>query len=478
MFRFLSIVLAVALAGAANSSGADKPLSKEPPKPVAVKPFDLGAPDVVLLVSGGDGGMLEVCDCPGKMPGGLSRRSGLAISYRAAFPNVVMLDQGNGFVRGGDSLINDYHMHGLRKIGYDAVVLGEYEWGAPGTRLQTILTEGPLTYLATTVQEKAPAPGKKPLLVAPVVERTFGAAKLAIVSDLRAEWKPMISQARLGELAFDKDALAAQVERLHKEGRFVLVVCHGDKAALQQTVASCPGADLFLRGLRSEPLKTLDTIDGRPLLTLWGHEHVGALAMKFSPEGKLDKLEYRRETVGPEWPIDERLLQTYRDYCKVAMFALLAEKPKPGPMYFASLQCGTCHKSQYANWQTTKHSAAYKTLVREKRTDDPACLSCHTTGLGTIKGFITPEKTPMLAGVNCQDCHAMDAGAHLKKPKAYPKPVTEATCRVCHTEVTDPKFDFATRTKEYHCPKGKPPLPGVASRPATAPATEPAEAKP
>lgn len=477
MQKRISILLATVLAGAAGSLAADKPLSKEPPKPVPVKPFALGAPDVVLLVSGGDNGMLEVCDCPGKMPGGLSRRSGLAISYRAAFPHVFMIDQGNGFTRGGDTLFNDFHTHGLRKIGYDAVVLGDNEWSVQGTRLQTIFTQGVMAYLSTTVQEKAPPADKKPLPLVPFVAKQLGAVKLAVVSDLREEWKPMIPRTRLGELAFDKAALAAQVDRLHKEGWFVVVVCHGDKAALDQTVASCPEADLFIRGQRAEALKTLDTVAGKPLVTVWGHEYVGALALKLTPEGKLDKAEYRRETVGPEWPIDERLLQTYRDYCEVAMRALLAEKPKPGPVFFASRQCGTCHKTQYANWQPSKHAEAYKTLVREKRTDDPACLSCHTTGLGTIKGFITPEKTPMLAGVNCQDCHAMDAAAHLKIPKAYPKPVTDATCRVCHTEVTDPTFDFAKRAKEYHCPKGKPPLPGSASQPATAPASPPGEAR-
>lgn len=469
MRRVLLVVLAAGLAGAANARAEEKPLSKEPPKPVPVKPFALGAPDVVLLVSGGDNGMLEVCNCPGKMPGGLSRRGGLIISYRAAFPNVFVLDQGNGFLRGEDSLINDFHTHAFRKMGYDAMVLAEYEWAAPATRLQTILTEGPIAYLSTTVRPTAALADKKPLPIVPFVTKQFGAARLAVVSDLRAEWKPMIGRSRLAELTFDTAALAAQVERLHKEGWYVIVVCHGDEAALKQTAQSCPDADLFLRGLRTKPLEKLDTIGGKPLLTNWGHETTSALAMKFTPEGKIDKLEYRLETVGPQWPIDEPLLQNYRDYCTLAEQARLSEKPKPGPVYFGAIKCGTCHKTQYANWQANKHAGAYKTLVKEKRTDDPSCLSCHTTGLGTVRGFITAEKTPTLGGVNCQNCHEMDAAAHLKIPKAYPKPVTEATCRVCHTEVTDPKFDFATRVKEYHCPKGKPPLPaGAASRPAPA----------
>ncbi|MCY2924814.1 MAG: multiheme c-type cytochrome, partial [Planctomycetota bacterium] len=370
MHRLAWIVLATAVAaGAADALGADKPLSKEPPKPVAVKGFALGDPDVVLLVSGGDNGMLEVCDCPGKMPGGLSRRSGMAISYRAAFPNVFLIDQGNGFSRGGDTLFNDFHTHGFRKMAYDAVVVGENEWTAAGTRLQTIFTDGPMAYLSTTVQEKAPAEGKKPLPIVPFVAKQWGAVKLAVVSDLREEWKPNIPKPRLVELAFDKDALAAQVQRLHKEGRFVIVVCHGDEAALKETAASCPEADLFIRGQRTESRKDLDTIAGKPLVCVWGHEFVGALALKFSPDGKLDKAEYRRELVDSRWPIDERLLQTYRDYCQVAMMALLAAKPKPGPVYFASRQCGTCHKTQYANWLTSKHAGAYKTLEREKRTD-------------------------------------------------------------------------------------------------------------
>ena len=57
---------------------------------------------------------------------------------------------------------------------------------------------------------------------------------------------------------------------------------------------------------------------------------------------------------------------------------------------------------------------------------------CHTTGFGTKSGFYTINKTPDLAGVNCQDCHRFTEAEHRKKDFTVPR-LKKDVCTTCHT---------------------------------------------
>jgi hypothetical protein len=452
MRKLVVFVLACMLAGCPGSpSGQERLLSKNPPSPIPVKPFTFGQPQIVLLATGGGNGVLEMCDCSGPMPGGLSRRSGLVLSYRAAFPNVVLIDTGDAFWRSGDHPANEFILHGFNQIGYDAMVLGDQEWMASGSRVHSLFAPGKMQYLSTTVSEASAPQGQPPLATVKVVKREFPKGKIAILSDLRPQWNLLWSSQQTARLDFAKRGeLAAQVDQLHKEGYIVAVVCHGDDEALKQTAGQC-AADFFLHGHKSRVQDKLLNIDGRPVVNVKGSEVVAVLGIQVKDDGKLANLEYRLEKVEKPWPIDDRLLQSYKDYSKVSMQAAMATQTKPGLEYAGSARCGHCHQAIYENWKKTAHSHAYETLVRVKRTDDPACISCHTSGFGTTKGFSTIQKTPELVNVNCQDCHRVDFTRHAKN-HVTPPPITEATCRTCHTDVTAPKFNFEIHRSKIRCP--------------------------
>ena len=103
----------------------DKPL-----EPVAVRPFALGKPDLVLLITGATHGRMEVCNCSGPMPGGLSRRSGLFASYRKAHRAVAAIDTGEAFWLNPQDLRNRYMLPAYQLLDYHAVVLGDNAWRA------------------------------------------------------------------------------------------------------------------------------------------------------------------------------------------------------------------------------------------------------------------------------------------------------------------------------------------------------------
>jgi len=416
------------------------------PIPVAVKPFRMARPDVVLLVTGGTNGMLEVCNCRGPMPGGLARRSGLVRSYRAAFGNTLLIDTGDAFWVEPNDLRNEFLLKGYAQIGYDAVVLGDQEWAADSRRLARLQAATGLTYLSTNVS----ADGVETV---PLVRREVGGTRVAILSDVPRDSFHFVPGERVAQLGMSGSAAVGdRIAELKKAGFLVVLVAHMGSEALE-ACAPASAADLILRGhtTRSEP--KLLRIGGKPVVKVGGSETVGAVALKVR-DGRIAEMDYRVEVVDTSWPLDKRLIQTYQAYAHAAMRRALDAERKAGLQYVSSAECGRCHRAPYAAWKAGPHARAYKTLQRVRRTGDPNCLMCHTSGFGTKQGFRTFAKTPRLAGVNCQDCHRFNEPEHHRKGFRFP-PVSKDVCTTCHTPVTDPKFQYGKRLPKVRCPPAR-----------------------
>jgi len=97
--------------------------------------------------------------------------------------------------------------------------------------------------------------------------------------------------------------------------------------------------------------------------------------------------------------------------------------------YIGSGRCRACHLPEAKSWEQTKMARVFEVLKpgvaaeakKSKKLDpnkdythDAACLGCHTTGYGKPGGFESIEKTPNLAGVQCEACHG--AGGNYTKP--------------------------------------------------------------
>lgn len=147
--------------------------------------------------------------------------------------------------------------------------------------------------------------------------------------------------------------------------------------------------------------------------------------------------------------------------------------------YVGAKRCRPCHLVQYKSWEQTRMAKAFDLLkpgvaAETKRahdldpqkdyTADPACLPCHVTGYGQPGGFVSLEKTPKLAGVQCEVCHGPGAG-YLKpqlmslQNKEYKRSALVAagmvvpsaeTCQSCHNEKSPfyQPFDYEARLKQ------------------------------
>lgn len=104
--------------------------------------------------------------------------------------------------------------------------------------------------------------------------------------------------------------------------------------------------------------------------------------------------------------------------------------------------CGHCHSGTVEQWQTTKHSNAYATLVESGQENNPYCLHCHTVGFDspvaygdTVLTEMGPdhsgfddywkgstaedmERRDHLKNVQCENCHgAMGPTIYNHQPK-------------------------------------------------------------
>ncbi len=423
----------------------------EPPRGVDVAAFDVGEPDAVLLITGGTNASMELCNCTGAMPGGLARRSGLVRSYRRAFDGVWALDAGDAAWIDPAHVRNEYVLRGYRRAGYDVLCLGDQEWAFPPRRLGRIVREAGLTCLSTTVR-----PVREPNWpLREVVRLDAPRARLAVVTNLQRRWLLFFPPERLDGLRFvSTDLLAGRCQALRREGRTVVLVCHGDDRALTETLRACK-PDLAVRGHTSRTGKELYKVQGVPVVRVGSADYVGAVAMTTDADGRIDKLAYRAELVGDRWPVDRRLIQLYQAFVHRMLRTEWTRSGRQGrPIeHVPPAACGRCHEPQLRAWRHGPHARSLASLRVAGRERDRDCIACHTTDAGSPGGFVSPERTPALGAVTCQACHRFDLGEHRREGFDEP-PADRAICTMCHTPVTSPGFAAALARGRGACPVG------------------------
>ena len=172
-----------------------------------------------------------------------------------------------------------------------------------------------------------------------------------------------------------------------------------------------------------EPPAEPETIDGtKTLLITVGYKGMNVIVLGLfddpRPAGPLPA-RCRWIPASPASPDMKMLMAAYQDQLKAIGFAGLGLRPVPHPLvetngrFVGSKKCESCHEKSYDIWKKSGHAHAYETLAKldPPRNFDPECVSCHVVGWHPTKffpytsGYESPEKTPHLINVGCEDCH-------------------------------------------------------------------------
>ena len=158
---------------------------------------------------------------------------------------------------------------------------------------------------------------------------------------------------------------------------------------------------------------------------------------------------------------DPQLKKTYERYQeRVAQMAQERAKEQSKelagkfPPVLQASDCQSCHNDIYQKWTETPHAHAMETLIKKKEHYNPECIVCHATSY--LKGgFVSWEKTPEYAGVQCAQCHGRMEGhiechSDISQKPDTPPTVTKDVCLQCHTPDQDDDFNFERDTKMVH----------------------------
>jgi hypothetical protein len=111
--------------------------------------------------------------------------------------------------------------------------------------------------------------------------------------------------------------------------------------------------------------------------------------------------------------------------------------------FVGSEVCRACHAQAFPQWQASKHSRSYDSLVEQGKNNHLDCVACHLTGWKEPGGVCRLDQVDGKTSVGCEACHG-PGSAHLSLPSktTISRPISPATCVGCHDRENSPHFDF------------------------------------
>lgn len=432
-----------------------------------------GGDATLLVVTTNDvSGKTSPCSCH-TPKGGLARRATFLDSVRAVRKQVLVVDAGGFFpVTDDEREAAPFMLSAMGRMGTRAAGVGanELRFGYAFARENAHSAGVPLV-CANLSRAADGQPAFERWRVIPVGGDSVGVFGLVAEN---ADLGPARDSLRV-ESAEESARRAIRALRAHGAGVIVLLSQLGEGAG-ERLVAHVPGIDLLVGG-GGVPTASGGVRLGRTVALYGGWEglQVGVAdvrvrrnAVAGAGRDAVRDITARTLVLGPDVPDEPAMAATVQAFedslnshlkSRAAAYRLGLSAGSTADHYLGMSNCIPCHAREYAQWQTTAHAHAWKTLVDQHKESTPACLSCHVTGFASPGGFQTGDDWARFGNVQCEACHGM--GTHHNGWVKDGAPVAEATCRGCHTDTTSPTFRLADYRPHilHHPPPGLRPLP-------------------
>jgi len=394
-----------------------------------------------VVISGDTQGWIVPCGCTSNQSGGLLRRGDYLRQLRAGH-DVLYLDAGGAAA--GNS---PYQAEKLKAIFAGEVAMGiaahnlggsEIALGSQCLRDLAAATHVPL--LSVNAHPDAGPPLAPPMRIFSVNGRRLGV--VGVVSPRYAA----------ADISVDDPQKAILAATQAFAGRFdsLLVLAYLPDDELEQLAQSLPEADVIVGG------PTVQSIVPRRvgMTLLASATNKGKFLVRLDPPD-VPAGQWSGEIVelGPAFnddPVQAANLARYLDDLRRRDFSAAESGFAPAlpvgmPADYrvaGNAACAACHHQAEIIWVHSLHAQAGPALAARHFDFDPDCLRCHTTGYGLPGGFISPNRTPHLFGVGCEDCHG-PSEAHAADPSIHTAYAASDQCTRCHDEENSPKFNSA-----------------------------------
>jgi len=453
------LLIYVTLLGFAVTPGCDSEPATSGQDPRGTS-TDSTAPRLRLRVSGNLEGYLMPCGCASGQLGGLARR---VFRQKLDQRNIDLFLEGGNLLKKANELGESKLMAILEILennGYHGLGIGPKDLLVDPDLVAGLLSFYPK--LPALAADLVLADGKPWLMEGKPVVHAFHEHKLDHVTVRLAS----LTMALPAESKIEKFKLLAPATAWRKAMQGVaaetyrVLMVHADREVIKKLKLE-PRPDLII-GVNHdyvEPKNRADQANGVPLIYAGVHGRVlldvtlarGARGpmltrMKLVPlKGSLTAPSAMRDKDTSAIILGHR--QTVKEDGLLAKLANQKDLPK-GLGYVGSAACTDCHEEDSELCAEHAHSRAWQTLIdAEKRegwpvTHYPECVSCHVVGYGYKSGFVSPDKTPKLLDVTCENCHG-PGNQHVASDGDEPMWKVEVkTCTECHNFEHSPKFDY------------------------------------
>ncbi len=157
------------------------------------------------------------------------------------------------------------------------------------------------------------------------------------------------------------------------------------------------------------------------------------------------------------------LVPEMRAYCKDLDPVTLVDRiyePDGEERYVGAEVCSACHSEEYEIWLGGPHSKALEPLKKQGAQYDPDCVVCHVSDYQAVDGYVSEQRTPLMAPINCEVCHGR-ASIHVKLEghgiDARLRIPDPPRCVVCHDYINDPDFEYAKNWSKIMHGRGRRP---------------------
>jgi predicted CXXCH cytochrome family protein len=426
----------------------------------------LHAAEFVIVYSNDVLGELELCGCDEEQLGGLPRKASVINTLKQQGRQVLMVDAGNLFFKDKPgsaiehnefALKSEYILDAYKKIGCDALNVGEADLLLGIKQLKALQQKAPFPFLSVNLVNKKT---KEPLFK-PYIIKEIAGSKVGIIGLYSAQGSvepPLVVMDPV-------KSTQGIIEKIRAQCNFLVALSNLGLEGDKQLAQKVPDIDLIIGGRSTtkmpEPVKQGKT----SIVQAYKRgQYIGKLEVNITTAQTGPRIALRNYLIplGETIADDKGIAAIAKEY-KARVIAMNRQEffreklnnkksPQNGESLYAGVEkCGSCHQPQYDNWQNTPHANAYETVMKNCNNFDIECLPCHTTGFKEPGGFTVSQgdESPFI-NVQCEVCHG-PGKKHVGKGDIVRDP-GESLCRQCHDEKNSPRFNYGDFLPIVKCP--------------------------
>jgi 2',3'-cyclic-nucleotide 2'-phosphodiesterase (5'-nucleotidase family) len=413
-----------------------------------------GNVNVRIVATAANNGELEQCGCKTNPKGGLARRASLIDTLRAEDPNLLLLDAGDWGDRNPATgpLKADFIFRMMKRMGYDAVTLGEREVATSSVAHYKDLAgdDGPAVLMSNVGHGKVPRT---------VSESVGDGMHLREVNGVKVGTFALMHDQVLTKVQDENGSLVADdiftsAERITAELRdqgaeIIVCLAQMELSFADSVVRRVPEIDVAVLGHRGG-LRRTHALAGETIVMRVGTrgQYLGWVDLTVDPSGKVVEFDGISTTIDVDKYPPHPEIATLVNELGAEMERLQKEErmiqqiqyqnEQEVDRYLGAEACARCHQPEYEQWKEGPHGHAWATLVDVGMDTNAECVSCHVTGAGEATGFRSAQTHPDLTNVQCESCHQMGT---LHESTGDRGELVADSCVGCHDQENSPDFD-------------------------------------